>query len=59
MLEAADIAVIVMRHDGTHLDCHGVKRTLRTQQPGPTGWNTAVLEIIAGLKPRGPGTQGE
>jgi mannosyl-3-phosphoglycerate phosphatase len=46
MLQAADIAVIVERHDGTHLDCHGIKRTLRTELPGPAGWNAAVLQLL-------------
>lgn len=46
MLESADIAVVVRRHDGTHLDCQGKRRTLRTQQPGPAGWNTAVLQLL-------------
>ena len=46
MLEAADIAVVVRRHDGTHLSCRGIKRTLFTERAGPGGWNTAVLQIL-------------
>lgn len=46
MLQSADIAVVIKRHDGTHLDCHGIKQTLLTQQQGPAGWNTAVLQIL-------------
>ena len=51
MLEQADIAVCVRRHDGTMLDCEGQQRTLRTGQPGPTGWNSAVLEILRDFRP--------
>ena len=46
MLQAADIAVVIKRHDGTHLDCAGMKRTIYTEQAGPHGWNAAVLEIL-------------
>jgi mannosyl-3-phosphoglycerate phosphatase len=46
MLEQADIAVVVRRHDGSHLDCHGRQRTLRTEEPGPAGWNAAILRIL-------------
>lgn len=59
MLESVDIAVVVMRHDGTHLDCRGKEQTLRTEQQGPAGWNTAVLQIIHGLESRGPQTKGD
>jgi mannosyl-3-phosphoglycerate phosphatase len=51
MLQQADIAVCVRRKDGSILDCRGRRRTLRTQQPGPAGWNRAVLEILAGSSP--------
>jgi mannosyl-3-phosphoglycerate phosphatase len=56
MLAAADIAVIVRRHDGTHLDCHGIKRTLRTELAGPAGWNAAVLQILEDLGVRARAT---
>ena len=46
MLQDADIAVVIKRHDGTHLDSHGRKQTLHTQQAGPAGWNTAILQIL-------------
>ncbi len=49
MLQNADIAVIVRRHDGSCLDCHGIHKTLHTQQPGPRGWNSAILQILAEL----------
>jgi mannosyl-3-phosphoglycerate phosphatase len=53
MLQQADIAVIVKRHDGTHLDCNGRQRTLLTEHSGPRGWNTAILSIVAGLGQQG------
>lgn len=46
MLNASDIAVIVRRPDGDTLDCRGAQQTLVTEQPGPAGWNTAVLQLI-------------
>jgi len=49
MLQRADIAVVIKRHDGTHLDCHGLKQTLFTQLQGPAGWNSAVLQILTAL----------
>jgi mannosyl-3-phosphoglycerate phosphatase len=54
MLRSADIAVVVRRPDGSRLDgCNGIRRTLVTGQPGPAGWNQAVLEILneLGFKP--------
>jgi len=47
MLEAADIAVVVRRHDGSHLDCRGATQTLFTEQAGPAGWNSAMLQLLA------------
>jgi mannosyl-3-phosphoglycerate phosphatase len=49
MLQIADIAVVIRRHDGTHLDCTGARQTIYTQQAGPQGWNQAVLEILQQL----------
>ena len=46
MLQQADIAVVIRRHDGTHLDCRGKHRTIYTQQQGPAGWNAAILQIL-------------
>ncbi len=49
MLQSADIAVVVKRHDGSHIDCHGIQRTIRTDHAGPAGWNDSVLKILAEL----------
>ncbi|WP_078118627.1 HAD-IIB family hydrolase [Thiosocius teredinicola] len=46
MLEMADIAVVIKRHDDTHLDCRGKKQTIRTEQQGPAGWNQAILQLL-------------
>ena len=49
MLESADIAVVVMRHDGTHLASRGREQTIRTVQPGPAGWNMAIEALLGAL----------
>lgn len=45
MLKAADRAVLVARHDGTHalVDMPGL---IKQGQPGPKGWNEAVLAAL-------------
>lgn len=50
LLAAADIAVIVRRKDGEVLDCRGRRQTLRTETPGPGGWNTAMHQILDQLE---------
>jgi mannosyl-3-phosphoglycerate phosphatase len=47
MLQNADIAVVIKRPDGSHLECHGIRQTLLTEQPGPAGWNEAILQILS------------
>lgn len=56
MLESADIAVVIKRQDGSHLDCHGSRQTLFTQQQGPAGWNAAILQILTELGSGNPRT---
>lgn len=56
MLCAADIAVIVRRPDGTHLDCQGANRVLYTQASGPAGWNESMLALIEELNRLQPST---
>ena len=46
MLEQADVAVIVQRSDGSHLDAHGRQLTVRSELPGPPGWNAALLALM-------------
>lgn len=49
MLRMADIAVVIRRHDGTHLDCQGQSRTIRTAVGGPEGWHDAVMPLVLEL----------
>ena len=56
MLRSADVAVVVRRPDGGVLhDCHGIRRTLVTAQPGPAGWNQAILETLNEMGLHRPG----
>ena len=58
MLQQADIAVVIRRHDGTHLDCRGKNRTVYTRLQGPDGWNAAILQLLTepgSLNPSAPG----
>jgi mannosyl-3-phosphoglycerate phosphatase len=49
MLAAADIAVVVRRKDGGVLDIGPHARCRVTAQPGPAGWNAAVLQVLQEL----------
>lgn len=49
MLQAADIAVVIRRSDGTQLQCHGIRQTLYSERAGPAGWNAAMLQVLARL----------
>ncbi|MEJ2611086.1 MAG: HAD-IIB family hydrolase [Candidatus Thiodiazotropha sp.] len=46
MLLAADIPIIVRRHDGSHLQLPERPDAHVTEQPGPTGWNQAILDLL-------------
>lgn len=46
MLCAADIAVIVRRPDGTHLDSEGMQRVIYTRAIGPEGWNESMHKLV-------------
>jgi mannosyl-3-phosphoglycerate phosphatase len=46
LLELADLAVLVRRVDGQYLACRRDGPTWRTDQPGPKGWNDAVLRLL-------------
>jgi len=48
LLEAADVAVIVRRHDGTYTDYTPghTQEVIKPTGIGPVGWNEAVLELI-------------
>jgi mannosyl-3-phosphoglycerate phosphatase len=46
MLQAADIAALIRHKDGSVMDCETHGRTIETTEPGPAGWNTAVLQVL-------------
>ena len=50
MLETSDIAVVIKRHDDSHIDCLGKQQTLFTEESGPTGWNSAILNILRAME---------
>jgi mannosyl-3-phosphoglycerate phosphatase len=59
MLAAADIAVVVRRKDGSALDTDPQARCIVTAEPGPAGWNAAVLQVLRELSAvRAPGSDG-
>jgi mannosyl-3-phosphoglycerate phosphatase len=49
MLAAADIAVVVRHKDGSALDIDPHTRGTVTAEPGPAGWNAAVLKVLREL----------
>ncbi|THH35303.1 HAD-IIB family hydrolase [Aliishimia ponticola] len=56
MLDAADIAVVIRNDHGPDvapLRGEGSPRVHRTTEPGPRGWNTAVLAILEDITARG------
>jgi len=46
MLDAADVAVIVRSPRSERLQVSKPRRILRTELPGPSGWNQAVGELL-------------
>jgi len=46
MLQVADIAAVIRRKDGSVMDCETHGRIIQTREPGPAGWNTAVLQVL-------------
>ncbi|MCG8486965.1 MAG: HAD-IIB family hydrolase [Candidatus Thiodiazotropha sp.] len=46
MLLAADIPIIVRKHDGSHMTLPERPDTKVTEEPGPAGWNQALLDLI-------------
>jgi hypothetical protein len=46
MLAAADQAIIVRRKDGSHLPLDQHPGAMVTREPGPAGWNQAVLDLL-------------
>ena len=48
MLQAVDHPVLVRHADGSHDARITVPNLLKTQLPGPAGWNEAVLQLLSG-----------
>ena len=48
MLQAVDHPVLVRHEDGSHDTRITVPNLLKTQLPGPAGWNEAVLQLLSG-----------
>jgi len=46
MLSAADIPILVKRHDGSYEDREKLPDVLFSPAVGPSGWNISVLEVI-------------
>lgn len=47
MLQAVDRPVLVRKADGSFDERVDLPNLLKTQQPGPFGWNDAVLQLLA------------
>ena len=47
LLAAADVAVAIKSAKSDQLDPAGPQRLIRTNRPGPAGWNDAINEILA------------
>lgn len=46
MLQAADIAVLVKKHDGSYEDREKIPGVIYSPGIGPSGWNTSIMQII-------------
>ncbi len=46
MLEAADIAVVIKSPKSDQINLKNPKRVIRTNRPGPAGWQDAILKIL-------------
>jgi mannosyl-3-phosphoglycerate phosphatase len=46
MLLAVDNPVIIQKPDGSHITLAERPDAIRTEQPGPAGWNQAILQLL-------------
>jgi len=55
LLNAADVAVVIRRHDATYMDypAHHDQRVIRPIAIGPAGWNEALMQILEKSSPSG------
>lgn len=49
MLDHADIAVIIKSAKSNQISCTNALQIIRTKKPGPSGWQEAVLQLLAML----------
>ncbi len=47
MLDAADVAVVIRSARSSTIEPRGPNRVIRTDEPGPVGWNAAILDLLA------------
>ncbi len=47
MLNSADIAVVIKSAKSNQVACSNAKLTIKTNKPGPAGWNQAIFEILS------------
>ncbi|ODB84887.1 hypothetical protein A3195_02775 [Candidatus Thiodiazotropha endoloripes] len=52
MLLVADTPIIVRKHDGSHMTLPERPDTKVTEEPGPAGWNQALLDLIQQFEER-------
>lgn len=52
MLRAADVPVVIRRKDGSHLALPGKQGARLSDQAGPQGWSSSVLQILHELRER-------
>ena len=57
MLLAVDNPVIIKRPDGSHLTLAERPDAILTDQPGPAGWNQAVLQLLQQVGGQAAGTE--
>ena len=50
LLAMADFAVVIKKHDGSHMTFENGERVLFTQGQGPSGWNEAIVKILQQLE---------
>jgi mannosyl-3-phosphoglycerate phosphatase len=46
MLQAVDMPILIRKKDGSYDERATVDRLLKTEKPGPSGWNEEILRIL-------------
>lgn len=55
LLAAVDYPVLVRHADGTYEASIDLPGLLKTEHPGPAGWNDAVLQLLSAIAPQASG----